>query len=356
MIHTIMTLRLLKLSVLFIALMPILFSASPLYARSSAQLSSEPSSEVNSIENMQMASSASLGQLTESASGAVAAGTASIRNFVWEDTDLDGIQLSNFGENPIPGVTVTLYHSNGLLAGIRTTNRDGYSAFANISAGDYYLAFDFPRGLVPTHRNRGDDSTMDSDVDQITGLTGVFRVEEGGAYEAVDVGLTHAGSISSMAWSDLNFDGVRDPDEPGVPATVVTLYDENDEIVQIVPTDARGYFEFPLITPGTYTLEFLPSPGMSFTQQGVVRSSSFNSAVDPRTGRTTMVQVTAGPNEFDWGAGLVRLVPTALETVAEPTQLSAQVEQFSMKLFIPFIGAASLSANVPDSPFFVSSQ
>ena len=271
-----------------------------------------------------------------------APGTASIRSFVWEDTDLDGIQLSNFGETPLPSVTVTLYHSNGLIAGIRTTNSDGYCEFTNLSAGSYYLSFGFLRGLVPTHQHSGDDSAVDSDIDQITGLTAPFTLEDGEELESLDAGFTHTGSIQSVVWSDLDLNGVRDSGEPGVPATVVTLYDENDLIIQSVPTDMHGNFEFPLVTPGMYTLGFSPPPGMSFTQQGV-QSSALNSEVDPSTGLTASVQVTAGPNNFDWGAGLVVLVPTALETISEPILSIELNERFTMKLFVPFIGGLDIA-------------
>lgn len=289
--------------------------------------------------------------LTSSQTVFAQTGTASLGNFVWEDTDMDGIQLSNFGENPIPGVRVTLYHSNGLLAGIRTTNDSGYYAFARLAPGEYYLSFEFPRGMVPTKQHQGSDSDLDSDVDQITGLTAPFTLEAGEDNQRMDAGFTHSGSVLSVVWADQNLNGVRDAGEPGVPATVVTLYDDNGAIIQSVPTDVRGNFEFPIITPGTYTFEFSPPPGMSFTQQGVLQSSAFNSNADPRTGRTELVQVTSGPNNFDWGAGLVVLAPTALEQVAEPEQPIVRSEQNSMALFLPFIGAADSVLYDVDAPF-----
>jgi len=352
--------HLVKRFLLFFALMttPFLFSIS-LYAISPDTTSNQ--SLLQQIQHQTATDQASSTQVDNIASGQgplsaqsisvaqaaqAASGTATIRTFVWEDTDLDGIQLTNFGENPIPNVKVTLYHSNGLIAGIRTTHSDGFSEFSNLAAGRYYLSVQFPRGLVPTHQNRGNDSTVDSDIDQITGLTELITVEEGVEIHEFDSGFTHAGSILSKVWSDQNLNGIRDNGEMGVPATVVTLYNDDAIIVQSVPTDMTGIFEFPIVTPGVYTLGFSPPPGMSFTQKGVYSSALYSEA-DPQTGLTSPVQVTAGPNNFDWGAGLIILVPTALETIAEPTLQAEVVERKGTSLFMPIMEFGLQPSNTP---------
>lgn len=260
--------------------------------------------------------------------------TSSVGNYVWEDTNVDGIQGFLPAENPIPDVVVSLFHASGLLADMTITDSDGRYMFQSLNPGEYYLAFSFPNGMVPTKKNQGSDPDKDSDIDSITGLTSVFMLEAGTNDLSLDVGFTHAASISSWIWRDQNRNGLKDVDEPGAPATVVTLYDELDQIVQITPTNVDGYFTFPIITPGTYTLGVTPPPRMLFTTQGATRSGAFNSEVDPLTGRTDLFQVYVGPNDLNWGAGLIpALEPTALDIVADSTYQIG----FSIQRFLPLV-------------------
>ncbi|MBK9462533.1 MAG: carboxypeptidase regulatory-like domain-containing protein [Sphingobacteriales bacterium] len=61
--------------------------------------------------------------------------TGSIGDFVWNDTNGDGVQ--DPGETGIPGITVTLYDSNGDVIATTTTDQNGNYVFDNLPAGDY---------------------------------------------------------------------------------------------------------------------------------------------------------------------------------------------------------------------------
>ena len=61
--------------------------------------------------------------------------TGSIGDFVWNDTNGDGVQ--DPGETGIPGVTITLYDSNGDVIATTTTDDNGNYVFDNLPAGDY---------------------------------------------------------------------------------------------------------------------------------------------------------------------------------------------------------------------------
>jgi len=68
-------------------------------------------------------------------------------------------------------------------------------------------------------------------------------------------------SISGMLWLDLNDDGIRDADEPGIANYPVNLYlsDNTSVVVQTVYTDTNGRYSFTGLQPGRYVLEVKPN-------------------------------------------------------------------------------------------------
>ncbi|MBK9462532.1 MAG: carboxypeptidase regulatory-like domain-containing protein [Sphingobacteriales bacterium] len=54
---------------------------------------------------------------------------------LWNDTNGDGVQ--DPGETGIPGVTITLYDSNGDVIATTTTDDNGNYVFEGLPAGDY---------------------------------------------------------------------------------------------------------------------------------------------------------------------------------------------------------------------------
>jgi hypothetical protein len=67
----------------------------------------------------------------------VPSGTFSLSGVVWNDVNKNTIYES--GENPIPGITITLYNSSGKVVGTTTTNAQGKFFFSNIAAGVYSI-------------------------------------------------------------------------------------------------------------------------------------------------------------------------------------------------------------------------
>jgi hypothetical protein len=98
-------------------------------------------------------------------------GNSGIGDFVWNDTNGNGIQ--DAGEHGINGATVTLTFEDGTTATVATHNYsaannanepelDGYYDFINLGPGAYKVTFATPTGLNPSPSNQGDD-TKDSD-------------------------------------------------------------------------------------------------------------------------------------------------------------------------------------------------
>ena len=64
---------------------------------------------------------------------------ASLGNYVWYDTNNDGIQ--DAGESGVVSVTVTLKNAAGTTISTTQTNAAGLYLFPNLQPGDYYVVF-----------------------------------------------------------------------------------------------------------------------------------------------------------------------------------------------------------------------
>lgn len=75
---------------------------------------------------------------------------------------------------------------------------------------------------------------------------------------AFALGTTSA-SLGDTVWLEtINVNGIQDPGEPGIPNVIVTAkrYDAAGNLIydQSKTTDANGYYLFPVLNPGTYTV------------------------------------------------------------------------------------------------------
>lgn len=93
---------------------------------------------------------------------------ADIGDYVWKDTNQDGIQ--DTAEPAMSGVTVTLYEaSTGLPIATQITNVDGKYLFEGIQKGNYYIEFDISGvtaylDCVPSPQDGGTNDAADSDI------------------------------------------------------------------------------------------------------------------------------------------------------------------------------------------------
>ncbi|WP_144875111.1 SdrD B-like domain-containing protein [Microbacterium sp. 1.5R] len=210
-----------------------------------------------------------------------------VGDFVWFDSDRDGIQ--DAGERPVPDVTVTLLNADGTPAVHGdgnpvppvTTDANGHYVFDGLVPGDYRVRFSgFPSGYAPTKASSdGSTSANDSNPDA-TGLTPVFTLAVGsdtrpvtpadGATVArrinptIDAGLVAAMSLGNRLWFDTGAgartnNGSVDADEDPVAGAVIELLNpagrpvlDNDGDPITTTTDAEGFYRFDGLTPGQY--------------------------------------------------------------------------------------------------------
>ncbi len=225
---------------------------------------------------------------------------SSIGDFVWTDTDADGVQ--DPGEPAMGGVTVELLNSSGSVIATTTTASDGSYAFGLLLPGDYQVRFVAPLGYDLSPQDVGSDDALDSDADVI-GRTAVFALAGNVDYTSVDAGMFEEARLGDRVWVDLNSDGVQNPVEPGAAGLDVNLIDAGGAIVATDTTDASGAYQFTGVVPGDYTVEVV-APGFSFVSANVGADDTVDSDVIPATGVTPTISLGSGESNTTVDAGV----------------------------------------------------
>ena len=192
-----------------------------------------------------------------------------VGDYVWYDTNFDGIQ--DPGESGVNNVIVELLDSNGDVVATTTTDASGfYAIFLTVDGDpltpgvDYRVRFTPPAGYFPTLTGVGGDTT---DSDGL--LTDVFQLGATEYNPTLDLGLVQPSSLGNFVWYDLDHDGLQTPGEPGVPGVTVTLLDASGNLVTtdingapIVPmqTNALGFYSFTNLVPGDFRVAFSTLP------------------------------------------------------------------------------------------------
>ncbi len=153
---------------------------------------------------------------------------ATITGIVQADTNND-----DTGDTPLSGVTVTLRDGSNNVVATTTTAPNGTFSFLNVVPGTYTVVETNPSGYA----------SLTPDTVPVTLLPG------GSAFVPfVDEQL---GSISGIVNADTNGDNTGDTVLPGV---TVTLRDGGNNVIATTTTDSNGYYNFPNLPPGSYTV------------------------------------------------------------------------------------------------------
>lgn len=200
----------------------------------------------------------------------------SIGDFVWKDTNANGIQ--DDGTTGVANVTVELYRvdDDGYTIGgpiqTKITTTSGYYLFENLTSDTYKVRFvlaSIPVDCRLTDSDKGGDDERDSDADNngyspeiVIDVTGVGK--EVNNY-SIDAGLVTAndGSIGDLVWKDTNKNGIQDNGEKGVPNITVELYRLDSQgyllgaPIQTKVTDSNGLYLFNRLPSGDYKVKFV---------------------------------------------------------------------------------------------------
>ncbi|MFA9396882.1 MAG: SdrD B-like domain-containing protein [Clostridiaceae bacterium] len=225
-------------------------------------------------------------------------------NYVWEDSNADGIQ--NSGETGASTVTVKLYQTDGTLLDTTTTDENGLYEFKDLVLGEYYIQFVAPVGYEISKTNGSDSKSLDSDANS-DGKTNIIKVVAGTDDKTWDAGLYKLASIGDYVWKDTNLNGLQDAEEKGLKEVVVNLYDGLGNLVKTTKTDENGKYEFINLVPGQYQVEFITPEKYKITLQKQGSDLSKDSNVDKLTGRSGNLFVKSGENNETIDVGLYKV-------------------------------------------------
>ncbi|HCZ4080738.1 TPA: MSCRAMM family adhesin SdrD, partial [Staphylococcus aureus] len=197
---------------------------------------------------------------TNNQSGGAGQEVYKIGNYVWEDTNKNGVQ--ELGEKGVGNVTVTVFDNNtNTKVGEAVTKEDGSYLIPNLPNGDYRVEFsNLPKGYEVTPSKQGNNEELDSN-----GLSSVITVN-GKDNLSADLGIYKPKyNLGDYVWEDTNKNGIQDQDEKGISGVTVTLKDENGNVLKTVTTDADGKYKFTDLDNGNYKVEFTTPEGYTPT-------------------------------------------------------------------------------------------
>jgi uncharacterized repeat protein (TIGR01451 family) len=183
------------------------------------------------------------------------AGTGSIGDRVWNDSNNDGIQQGT--ESGLNAVAVKLtwagpdgsFGTPDDITTFQTTTGDGNYQFSNLPSGQYLVSIDPlspPAGFVQT----GDpDGTLDDQT--------LVTLTPGLAKSDVDFGYSSVGSIGVLVYRDLNVSGAFNSGEPGIGSVTFHVTGQlagGGNVAFDVQTQPNGTVVIGNLAPGTYRI------------------------------------------------------------------------------------------------------
>ena len=208
----------------------------------------------------------------------------SIGDLVWNDVNGNGLRDS--GEPGISNVGLDFWADNGdgifrdwedTNLGGASTDENGAYQFTGLPPGNYFVRisnwnFSSGQALFGKVSSPGtgsgdidnDDNGIDVSFPQNNGVASAL-VHLESSNQTIDFGFYTPPnppvlSIGNLIWDDFNGNGLRDPDEPGIPNVGVNLYADNgdgmldwqDPFVTGTGTDANGRYQLTGLPAGNY--------------------------------------------------------------------------------------------------------
>ena len=227
--------------------------------------------------------------------GLMAVGTFSGK--VFEDADNNGIM-----DETDPGVGGVSLRLEGKKTGNvfeLTSSEDGTYFFDLLPADTYVFTAMLPDGLMYARYSKtgGDLRSV------FTGetLEREYPVSATKRQTDKNVGVIQNGTISGVAFYDVDYDGIRDEDEPGYAnVTLEVIKMSTSETMGKMVTGEDGAFELPGLRSSDYRLRaVLPQDGSVFSclpQEDGVEGNRFTQNDASRESRIEPLTVTSGSN------------------------------------------------------------
>ncbi|EFA79376.1 hypothetical protein PPL_07794 [Heterostelium album PN500] len=228
-----------------------------------------------------------------------------IGDHVFEDVNKDGLYDASI-DKALPGVTVNLYNSQGLLLATTKTDENGLYHFDSLESGDYNVHF-----IPPSNSFISSPTTLQSPPDKdgwvyrikltqdTTSPTGNYpNIKAQFANFNIDAGFykqvvppKQNFTIGKVVFEDMDGDGLRDPLELGIPNVHIEITDENGIFVSANTTDLKGEWSISNLPAGKYCMKVTkPSEYSSFSPK------TTDSVVD-QSGKTCFTLLDSNPTK-----------------------------------------------------------
>jgi uncharacterized repeat protein (TIGR01451 family) len=175
---------------------------------------------------------------------------------VYVDANNDNVRQAD--EAGVAGVEVRLTGTDaaGVAVSVaRNTDAGGVFRFDDLLGGTYVLTETQPAGYDDRGETAGSaGGTVEND--RISAIALPVGVDAAG-YLFAENGTGLQGAV----YLDLNDNGVRDPDDPGIDGVTVRLLDATGGVIRTTTTGSTGGFNFPGVAPGSYTIEEVQPAG-----------------------------------------------------------------------------------------------
>ena len=210
---------------------------------------------------------------------------AALGDFVWEDTNANGIQ--DGGEPGIDGVTVNLMDAAMNVIGTTVTAGGGAYSFTGLTPGDYLVQFVTPAGYVQTTQDVPNDGTnqdgnIDSDAGAL-GKTALITLSSGETDNTIDAGYIL-------------------PAEPDVDIEKFTRVDVNpidiEKLVRVQAPAIHGDVCDTLGKPVSLTFQNIPSTDFNPLQPSGKAGVLVNNGLDDDGSSYVVVAKNSDPNNF----------------------------------------------------------
>lgn len=199
--------------------------------------------------------------------------------------------------NPLPGITVVARALTGPGVPLSSVTDPNGRYSLSVVPGFYEVTLgNLPSGLA-----------------YVTPPDGVNYVPIApGVASAANFSLTggepaELAALGGSVWLDLDCDGIRHPDEPGIAAVPVTLLNCQAQLVSETFTDEQGSYMFEDLPAGSYVVHFLAPDCRLFTQYQQGADPERDSNADPEFGVTECITLTEGVTDLTWDAGMCRV-------------------------------------------------
>lgn len=266
--------------------------------------------------------------------GIVSVTVASVGDYVWFDTNQDGLQ--DVGEAGVGGILVTLIDNLNNPVASTITKPNGSYIFTNVTPGTYTISFtNIPLGISFTTQEVNPLSNTGSNANE-NGLTPSFTVLPGTHNPTIDAGLRNPllSGLGNYVWHDVNENGLQDPTEPGIAGVLVTLYaSDGVTVLATASTDGNGAYTFTNLPEGTYIVGFTDLPdGTTRTQIVGAINDATNSDLKVG-GKTDPVTLGAGTYNPNIDAGIYFGFPLSSQQLAATVAILESETQCNVNWF-----------------------